>query len=76
MMVKLLKRDTIQNEIISPIIRPLVNHIYQVLGSSAQGLRELEYYRDLKIRLYLDIKGLGRLYVLSPYIKKVDTFSD
>ena len=26
----------------------------------------LEKYRDLKIRLYLEIKGLGRLYVLAP----------
>ena len=35
-------------------------------GLGTQGKRDLDEYRDLKVRLYWDIKGLGRLYVLSP----------
>ena len=69
MMTKSVEQVNAENET-KCFFRPLAerkspDHINQKDGSFGQPLNGLEEYKNCKLHLFWEIRGLGRLYVLS-----------
>ena len=66
MVMELSSQANPQNENICVPPWPHHGQTDQTAGLNSLPVRGLEEYKDREIRLYWEIKGLGRFYILSP----------